>query len=215
MDENEFYRNRWNEWTVSDLTFLEENYHTIPYHTMPLSDIARKLGRTPGSVRLMAHKLACQGKVLSRWTAKEDEIICQHYAAGAGVAFIVTLLEGRTPSAIFARADTLGVTSGRYWREDELQILKDQYPIIGTGVLELLPGRTVDAIKITAGRLGLRKSSSSGEGFRPWSDEEWVLLEQNMHLSIADQQATLFPDRTKRAVEKARGRLLKKKRRLS
>ena len=72
-----------------DLTFLEENYRT-----MPLSDIARTLGRTPGSIRLMAHKLACQEKVLSRWIAKEDEIISQHYTAGAGVAFIVTLREG-------------------------------------------------------------------------------------------------------------------------
>lgn len=206
MEDNEYHRNRWSEWTVTDLTFLEDNYRT-----MPLSDIARTLGRTPGSVRLMAHKLACKEKVLSRWTAKEDEIISQHYAAGAGVAFIVTLLEGRTPSAIFARADTLGVTSGRYWREDELQILKEQYHIIGTRVIELLPGRTVDAIKITARRLGLRKSRNSTEGFRPWSDEEWDLLEESMNLSIAEQQATLFPDRTKRSVEKARERLMRKK----
>lgn len=210
MEDNAFHRNRWSEWTVSDLTFLEENYRT-----MPLSDIARTLGRTPGSVRLMAHKLACQEKAPPRWTAEEDDIIRQHYAAGAGGAYIVTLLKGRTPSAIFARADVLGVTSGRYWREDELQVLRDQYPVIGTGVLELLPGRTADAVRITAGRLGLRKSGNSTEGFRPWSDEEWELLEQNMHLTIAEQQATLFPSRTKRAVEKARERLLKRKRGLS
>lgn len=102
------------------------------------------------------------------------------------------------------------MTSGRYWREDELRILKEQYSAIGTGVLDLLPGRTVDAVRIVAGRLGLRKSSSSSEGFRPWSDEEWTLLEKNMRLSIAEQPVMLFPDRTKRAVEKARGRLLKK-----
>ncbi|MEB6337966.1 hypothetical protein [Serratia rhizosphaerae] len=205
MEDKEFHRNRWSEWTVSDLAFLEENYRT-----MPLADIARTLGRTPGSVRLMAHKLACQDKGPARWTEEEDDIIRQHYAAGAGVAFIVMLLGGRTPSAIFARADTLGVTSGRYWREDELQILRDQYPIIGTGVLGLLPGRTADAVRITAGRLGLRKSRNSTEGFRPWSDEEWGLLKENLHLSVAEQQAILFPDRTKRAVEKARERLLKK-----
>ncbi|WP_279051293.1 hypothetical protein [Cedecea davisae] len=207
MEDKEFHRNHCSEWTVSDLAFLEENYRT-----MPLSDIVLTLGRTPGSVRLMAHKLACQDKGPARWAEEEeDAIIRRHYAAGAGVAFILTLLDGRTPSAIFARADTLGVTSGRYWREDELQILRDQYPIIGTGVIELLPGRTVDAIKITAGRLGLRKSRNSTEGFRPWSDEEWELLEESMHLSIAEQQATLFPDRTKRSVEKARERLMRKK----
>ncbi|MGR7482764.1 hypothetical protein ACU60U_20155 [Klebsiella aerogenes] len=207
MDENVSYRNRWSDWSVSDLTFLEKNYGT-----MPLSEMALSLGRTPGSIRLMAHKLACQEKGPPRWTAKEDAIIRQHYSAGEGAVFIETLLKDRTPSAIFARADALGVASGRYWREDELRILKEHYPAIGTGVLNLLPGRTIDAIRIVAGRLGLRKSSSSGEGFRPWSDEEWGLLEQNMHLSIAEQQATLFPDRTKRAVEKARGRLLRKRR---
>lgn len=205
MEDKEFHRNRWSEWSVTDLTFLEENYRT-----MPLSDIARTLGRTPGSVRLMAHKLACQDKGPVRWTAEEDDIIRRHYAAGAGVAFIVTQLEGRTSPAIFARADTLGVTSGRYWREGELQILKDHYPIIGIEVLELLPGRTVDAVRIMAGRLGLKKSHNSEAGFRPWSDEEWALLEKNRHLSVAEQQATLFSYRTKRAVEKARERLLKK-----
>ncbi|NTZ38306.1 hypothetical protein EXW94_11205 [Enterobacter sp. JMULE2] len=209
MDENELHRNHWCEWSAADLTFLEVNYRT-----MPLPELARILGRTPGSVRLMAHKLACQEKASPRWTAEEDDIIRQHYASGAGAAFIATLLKDRTSSAVFTRADTLGVTSGRYWREEERRILKEHYPAIGSGVLNLLPGRTPEAIKIIAGRMGLRKSSSSREGFRPWSDAEWRLLEENIHLSIAEQQATLFPDRTKRAVEKARERLLKKKRAL-
>lgn len=78
------------------------------------------------------------------------------------------------------------MSSGRYWREEELLILKDHYPIIGTGLLELLPGRTVDAVRIIAGRLGLRKSRKSTEGFLPWSDEEWGLLKENMHLGIAE-----------------------------
>jgi len=60
-----------------------------------------------------------------------------------------------------------------------------------------------------AKRLGLKKSRSSEAGFRPWSDEEWTLLEKNMHLSVAEQQAILFPDRTKKTVKKTRGRLIK------
>lgn len=55
-----------------------------------------------------------------------------------------------------------------------------------------------------AKRLGLKKSQSSVLGFRPWSDEEWLKLEHNMHLSVVEQQATLLPDRTVRAVEKVR-----------
>ncbi|MNN92222.1 hypothetical protein D3C81_2104690 [compost metagenome] len=75
-----------------------------------------------------------------------------------------------------------------------------------------LPGRNEVAVRVMARRLGLKKSRESKIGFRPWSDEEWTLLEKNMHLSIAEQQATLFPDRTQRAVEKARERFLRKKR---
>lgn len=36
-----------------------------------------------------------------------------------------------------------------------------------------------------------------------------TLLEKNMHLSVAEQQAILFPDRSKKTVEKARARLIK------
>lgn len=95
-------------------------------------------------------------------------------------------------------AEMLGVQSGRFWREAELDILKADYPRMGLSVTERLPGR-----------LGLKKSRSSEAGFRPWSDEEWALLEKNMHLRVAELQATLFPDRTKRAVEKVRGRFIK------
>jgi hypothetical protein len=38
-----------------------------------------------------------------------------------------------------------------------------------------------------ARRLGLKKSHSSEVGFCLWSDEEWTLLEKNMHLSVAEQ----------------------------
>lgn len=59
------------------------------------------------------------------------------------------------------------------------------------------------SVIIMARRLGLRKSHGSEVGFCPWSDDEWALLEKNMPL-VAEQQAVLFPDRAKRAVEKAR-----------
>lgn len=89
--------------------------------------------------------------------------------------------------------------------------LTASYPEVGTEVMHQLPGRNEVAVRVMARRLGLKKSRESKIGFRPWSDEEWTLLEKNMHLSIAEQQATLFPDRSSRAVEKARGRLIRKK----
>src|SRR5690606_8216219 len=120
---------------------------------------------------------------------------------------LTRLLPGRSVKAIFSRAIILGVQSGRFWREDELRILREQYPLKGKEVVHQLPGRNEVSILIMARRLGLKKSSESRVGFRRWSDEDWALLEKNMHLSIAEQQATLFPDRSCRGVEKARERL--------
>ncbi|MGJ3448435.1 hypothetical protein [Enterobacter sp. PTB] len=193
-------------WTVKDLSFLENNYGT-----MSVAELATILKRTPGAVGVMADKLGCRRKGSTPWSEAEMEIIRKHYAQGVEAEELTRLLPGRSVSAIFSRAIILGVQSGRFWREDELRILKEQYPLLGKEVVHQLPGRNEVSILIMAGRLGLKKSRESRVGFRRWSDEDWALLEKNMHLSVAEQQATLFPDRTNRAVEKARGRLIRRK----
>lgn len=200
------YRNNQVLWTIEDLRFLEQNYNV-----RSVTEIAERLGRSPGAVALMADKLGCRGERGAVWTDAEMNIIRHHYGSGVGAEFLQQLLPGRTVSAIFAQAEKMGVLSGRFWLADELDILKRYYPSEGMTITARLPGRTIHAIRIMAKRLGLKKSPSSTLGFRPWSDEEWLKLERNMHLSVAEQQATLFPDRTVRAVEKARERLLKKK----
>lgn len=204
MSDSVRYRNNRARWTLKDLTFLENNYSS-----MPVAKIAVRLGRTPGAVGLMADKLGCRKKKSAPWSDAEMDIIRDHYARGAEARSLTQLLPGRSISAIFSMAETLGVKSGRFWREAELEILTADYPRVGTAVTDRLPGRNTVSVRIMAKRLGLKKSRDSNVGFRPWSDEEWALLEKNMHLSVADQQVVLFPDRTKRAVEKARGRLIK------
>jgi len=192
-------------WTVKDLIFLEEHYGTLP-----VAELAAMLKRTPGAVGLMADKLRCRRTKSAPWSEDEMAIIRRYYSQGIEAAALTQLLPGRSVSAIFSRAEAMGVLSGRFWREEELRILKEYYPVLGTEVLRQLPGRNDVAIRMMARRLGLKKSRESQAGFRPWSDEEWSLLEKNMHLSVVEQQATLFPDRTQRAVEKARERLLRK-----
>lgn len=204
MSDSVRYRNNRARWTLKDLTFLENNYSS-----MPVAKIAVRLGRTPGAVGLMADKLGCRKKKSAPWSDAEMDIIRDHYARGAEARSLTQLLPGRSISAIFSMAETLGVQSGRFWREEELDILKADYPRMGMSVTAHLPERNAMSVKIMARRLGLKKSRCSEAGFRPWNDEEWTLLEKNMHLSVAEQQVILFPDRTKKAVEKARGRLIK------
>ncbi|WP_373226796.1 hypothetical protein, partial [Enterobacter cloacae complex sp. ESBL7] len=49
-------------WTVKDLSFLENNYGT-----MPVAELATILKRTPGAVGLMADRLGCRGKRSRPW----------------------------------------------------------------------------------------------------------------------------------------------------
>ncbi|MGR7122824.1 hypothetical protein ACU62C_26695, partial [Klebsiella aerogenes] len=95
-----------------------------------------------------------QNRTSPRWTTEEDDITRKHYAKGAGFAFIMALLKGRTAPAISARSDVLGVASGRFWREEEIQILKEHYPVIGGGVVDMFSGRTVGSVRIITGRMG-------------------------------------------------------------
>lgn len=199
------YRNNRTRWTLESLRFLEANYGT-----MDIADIALRLGRTPGAVGVMADKLGCRRKNLP-WTETEMDIIRQHYGSGVGAEFLQQLLPGRSVSAIFSMAEKMGVLSGRFWQDDELQILRTYYPAEGVLVTARLSERNAVAVRIMARRLGLKKTSQSTSGFRPWSEDEWQRLEDSMRLSVAEQQAMLFPDRTMNAVEKARERLLKRK----
>jgi hypothetical protein len=205
MHKPEKHQNGYTPWTIEHLQYLERYYQR-----QPLAELAAYLGRTPGAVALMAYKLGCRRKRSGVWTEREMDIIRHHYARGVRAGYLQQLLPGRSISGIFTMAEKMGVLSGRFWREEELEILKRYYPAEGTAITDRLPGRTTHAVRVMAKKLGLKKSQSSTCGFRPWSDEEWQTLERNMYLSIAEQQATLFPDRTVRAVEKARGRLLKK-----
>ena len=169
------YRNSRARWTIRDLTFLENNYSS-----MSVAEIADGLGRTPGAVGLMADKLGCRKKKNAPWSENEMDIIRDHYVRGIEARFLTQLRPGRSISAIFSMAETLGVQSGRFWREEELNILKADYSRMGMSVTARLPGRNAMSVKIMARRLGLKKSRSSEAGFRLWSDEEWTLLEKNM-----------------------------------
>ncbi|MDN8559122.1 hypothetical protein [Citrobacter werkmanii] len=207
MSQKLMHRYSHTPWTLEHLRFLERHYRSLP-----LAELAESLGRSPGAVALMADKLGCRGERGLVWTEAEMDVIRCHYGSGVGAEFLQQLLPGRTVSAIFTQAEKMGVLSGRFWNEEEREILKAYYPTEGTMVTARLAGRTVHAVRIMAKRLGLKKSQACTTGFRPWSDEEWRRLENSLHMSSAEQQATHFPTRTLQAVEKARERFSHKRR---
>lgn len=90
------------------------------------------------------------------------------------------------PLTELAASLSRGADGGRFWTEDELDILIAHYPDEGTTITARLSGRSITAVRIMARRLGLKKSPQSASGFRPWSNDEWQRLERNMHLNIAE-----------------------------
>lgn len=197
-------KNHHASWTIRDLQYLEQYYGS-----MPVADISVHLGRTPGAVRLMADKLGCRTEK-HPWSSAEMDILRVFYRVGVSALTLQQLLPGRSISAIFTMAEKMGVVSGRFWSKEEVSLLQKHYPDKGVAVKEQLPGRSVMSIRKMARRLGLKKRAEGTGGYRTWSEEELRRLEKHSHLSARVVQATLFPDRTRYAVEKARERLKKK-----
>jgi hypothetical protein len=112
MSDSVCYRNNRARWTLKDLTFLENNYSS-----MPVAKIAVRLGRTPGAVGLMVDKLGCCKKKSAPWGDIEMDSIRDHYSLGVEARSLTRLLPGRSAAAIFSMVDDPGgkvvVSGGR------------------------------------------------------------------------------------------------------
>ncbi|MGP2408139.1 hypothetical protein [Yersinia sp. 2545 StPb PI] len=164
------------------------------------------------AIRLAAKSLGLCKAHVGPWTEEEKEILRTHYANGEGITYVRTLLPGRERKSIFMMAKVLGIKSLRSWQESEVHILTQFYALMGTKVAQKLPRRSAESIKIKASQLGLKytKFSVRETPFQRWSDEEWRLLERNLHLFPSEMTA-LFPNRTQTAIEKAKERLTHRK----
>ncbi|CNI02623.1 Uncharacterised protein [Yersinia kristensenii] len=203
---SEEYRNHRTAWTLGELTFVEAHYGKIP-----TTEIATHLGRTVTAIRLAAKELGLCKVQAGSWTEEEKAVLRTHYADGAGIAYVQTQLPGRAKHSITEKARDMGITSARNWHPDEVRILTQFYPKMGTKVVQKLPRRSVESIKIKASQLGLKytKLKVRETPVQRWTDDEWRLLEKNLHL-FPSEMTVLFPNRTKLAIEKAKERLRKR-----
>ncbi|HHA0034209.1 TPA: hypothetical protein ACOEXB_000863 [Yersinia enterocolitica] len=105
----------------------------------------------------------------------------------------------------------MGGKSARSWQKNEVRILTQFYPKMGTKVIQKLLRRSVESSKIKASQLGLKYTKLKVREIpvQRWSDDEWHLLEKNLHL-FPSEMTVLFPNRTKLAIEKAKERLRKR-----
>ena len=96
------------------------------------------------------------------WTPEEEAVLREAYPSG-GIRAASGRLPGRSPSAVAAHANKLGVrgphSRGRAWSRDERAVMYDAYAELGAEGLRAsgrLPGRSVSAIHACAKRLRLR-----------------------------------------------------------
>lgn len=99
----------------------------------------------------------------TRWTKREDEILREFFPVEGDA--VSKRLDGRTVAACQMRAFKLGIErkapyrNGR-WQEEEDNILRMRYPVIGIKVISELPWRTKNAIRSRAVLLGLHKDNT-------------------------------------------------------
>ena len=95
----------------------------------------------------------------SRWTQKEIDILCQHYAY-MKTECLQELLPGRSVTSITNKAHSIGLrTCGRgNWTDKEIAILRENYASMrAKDIQKLLPGRNIESIHSKASQLGIHR----------------------------------------------------------
>ena len=143
-------------WTEEEDEILRKYYPIEGY------DVVKRLpGRTIDSCRGRVVKLKIPSR--SFWTLKEIEILRIYYPIEGGEVY--KRLPGRTKDACTRRAVSLNIkydinSSDDHWTEEEINILREFYPIEGREVYKRLPGRTESACRSKACKLGFKRRGS-------------------------------------------------------
>jgi hypothetical protein len=154
-----------------------------------LQDLATRLGRTTGALRLRATKLGLhRADRRPRWSLSEDATVRDGYDTGLSCREIARELAGRTPAAVAARAHKLGLaTHGRRWTaadDERLRLLAAHHTL---DELARRLGRTPDAVRQRAAKLelALHEERRLPRGGARWSTVEDDLLRLHAGLNPA------------------------------
>lgn len=133
-----------------------------------------------------------------RWSESELSILKEHYPQMGRK--VCELLPGRAERACTQMAAKLGLTAskktftrGKKWSEEEIKILKESYPKLGSAVHKLLPNRSDAACAAMAYKLGIPP-------VRPrkcvkWTADEIGILKSN-YCKLGKAVVDLLPGRT-------------------
>ncbi len=93
------------------------------------------------------------------WTNEENNILKKYYSQH-GADIVSKKLDKRTRTAVIGQASRLGIPSGRFIREEEIEYLKEYYIRGNKEDIEDKLGKSWGTIKALAFRLGIKRDVS-------------------------------------------------------
>lgn len=178
-------------WMIWELDILEKYYPLIGTKAaMLLSERSEK------ACFAKAAELNIVTPKPIQWSKEEFQLMEKFYPQiGTDVKAV---LPGRTLKSIYRQAQLMGLKAPSHWTPEEDELLNLYYPKMGTSVSKFFFGkRSGIACARRAKSLGLVNQNQR----RPWSDEEFCILER-FYPEIGPKIVEILPDRTESSCSK-------------
>ena len=183
-------------WTPDETATLERLFRD----DVPIEDIVTALGRGSAGVRDKIVRLGLRRHSQSAWSPDEDAWLAREYGTRPAAALALDL--GRSCTAVYARAGTLGLTEGNppKWTEwEEAQLRAGFAAAIPVAQIATLIGRPLSGTITRASNMGLRHPNNPPG----WTEAEatralTLAAEGHRYLDIIETMvAEGFPRRSK------------------
>lgn len=119
-DKTQRHRNHQTQWTVAEITFVEQHYGQLSAR-----EIGERLGRSANGVARIVQLSGLSRGMSPPWSEEELALLRTHYTEG--IEYVMSLLPGRSRKAIFRQASLAGITDRGIWSREEKAFLKKHY----------------------------------------------------------------------------------------
>ena len=187
-------RNHWVQWTVDEITFVEQHYGQLSAR-----EIGERIGRSANGVARIVQLSGLSRGVAPPWSEEEQALVRAHYTEG--IEYVMSLLPGRSRKAIFRQASLAGITGRSSWSREDKSFLEKHYGNLPTKEIAARLGRSVSAVRAAVVKFDLGKWKN-----RPWSEKEQVLMQEHYSKGI-DKIKALLPARTREAIFAQAGKM--------
>lgn len=194
VDKTQRHRNNWTQWTVAEITFVEQHYGQLSAR-----EIGERIGRSANGVARIVQLYGLSRGVAPSWSEEELALLRTHYAEGT--EYVMSLLPGRSRKAIFRQASLAGLTSRSSWSREDKSFLEKHYGNLPTKEIATRLGRSISAVRAAVVKFDLGTWKN-----RPWSKRERMLMQAHYSKGI-DKIKALLPARTREAIFAQAGKM--------